>query len=54
MIIIIIRYMQGIHTYIPEISHVSRELQCCSYPVVIVHGLNNAISNVKSIVPLHK
>ena len=28
-------------------------IQCCNYSVVTIHGTYNAISNVKSIVPLH-
>ena len=53
IIFIIISFMQGIYTYILETNYVPRELQCCSYSAVTIHGAYIVSFSVESIVLLH-
>jgi len=52
MFIIIISFMQGIYTYIPETNSILG-IQFCSYFVVSIHGAYIVSYSVQSIVLLH-
>ena len=53
IIIIIISFVQGIYTYIPE-TNCPYGIQCCSYSVVTIHGAYIVCSSIESVVLLHQ